>query len=599
MSAGCNHPAAVGWGATAGARPVRVDARTVARAAVALPAAAVAAYVVARCGYEAATAPSQREAAGWAALGLAAAAPAIVALAAWRARTGALAIGAGAAAVIAGCVAFQGLLASGSFFAGDDWLHLVKAHGATLEPGYLGDPVFIHYAPGLRFGYWALQQVAPADWGVALAALLLLLAGSLLLFHRISIQLFGERRSNLVVLLLFGSSVTLVTSFLWFADGLHKLPSTFLSLLAIHAWLRHRENGSRAALALSVAAVSLGLLFYVKVILVPLYLVLIEVLLLRRPTRLWTLAAFAPPIAVYLWNYAAGYAALAGDRPELGLVAEYVWTAWHRGAAPALAGIYVGLDERALAIVGAIAVQIAIVAIVWHRRRAWRVWVFAAIAFIANASLVGLGRLESFGFERVAWDPRYHTELAWLLPLALAFAFRDYTFRRRRVATAAIVLYAVLATVTGTLMALWWQRTQSATSTAYAQNLPRQGELIDQPVPAFLVSARDHPWDRLDRLAPAVEAGPVVASTGDPRIVGDDGIARPARLYPAGSALPGLTGCARGTLAIPGGQPSLYAQVDLGGRDILVSLARPQRLTLPRGARVCVRQTAVGWLGPA
>jgi hypothetical protein len=589
----------VGWGATAGARPVRVDARTVARAAIALPAAAAAAYIVARCGYEAAAAPTQREAANHLALGLAAGAPAIVALVAWRASARAATVALPAAALIAGCVAFQGILASGSFFAGDDWLHLVKAHDAALTAPYLADPVFIHYAPGLRFGYWALQHVAPADWGVALAGLLVLFAGSLVLFHRICIQLFGERRSNLVVLLLFGSSVTLVTSFVWFADGLHKLPSTFLSLLAIHAWLRHRETSSRAALALSVAAVSLGLLFYVKVILVPLYLVLIEVLLLKRRTNLWSLAAFAPPIALYLWNYAAGYAALAGDKPELGLVAEYVWTAWYRGAAPALTGVYVGLDERALATVAAIAVQIAIVAVVWHRRTAWRAWAFAAIAFVANASLVGLGRLESFGFERVAWDPRYHTELAWLLPLALAFAFKNVELRRRRAAAAAIAVYVIFATVTGTLIALWWQDTQSATSTEYVANLPRHGELLDQPVPAFLVSARDHPWDRLERLAPAVGAARVVASSDDPRIVGEDGVARPARLYPAGSTLPGLEGCARGTLAIPGGQPSLYAQLDLGRERMLVSLAEPLRLTLPRGARVCVRQTAVGWLGPA
>src|SRR3954467_483185 len=129
------------------------------------------------------------------------------------------------------------------------------------------------------------------------------MAGSIFLLHRILEKLYGERRSNLVLLLLFGTSILLVTSFLWFADGLHKLPSTFLSLLAIDAYLTFWRTRSRAALAVAVAAVSLGSLFYVKTLLVPLYLVLIRLLFLdARPGRfvrtLWaeryTWLAFVP-----------------------------------------------------------------------------------------------------------------------------------------------------------------------------------------------------------------------------------------------------------------------------------------------------------------
>src|SRR4051794_5700375 len=350
--------------------------------------------MVARCAAEAVAAPSGREAAAWAALGLAAGAPAIVAAIASQG-VGRIAISRPVALITAGCVAFQGLLASGSFFSGDDWLHLVKADAATsLDPGYLAMPVFIHYAPGLRAGYWALEHVAPLSWSVALGALLVLLAGSLLLFHRITVELFGERRVNHFALLLFGSSVTLVTSFLWFADGLHKLPSTFLTLLAILAWLRHRRTGSKAQLAVAVAAVSLGLLFYVKVLLVPLYLVLIDGLLLRRRPS-WALLAFVAPIAIYVWNYEAGYAALAGGRPPLAMVAHYVWTAWYRGVAPALTGIYVGLDERTLAIAVAVVVQLVVVAIAWRTRAACHAWAFALIVFVVNAAMIGFGRLES------------------------------------------------------------------------------------------------------------------------------------------------------------------------------------------------------------
>ena len=193
--------------------------------------------------------------------------------------------------VVAAGLVLQGVLASGSFFTGDDWLHIVRAHDLVASGGlpdehYLGTAAFIHYAPGLRLGYWALEKLAPLDWAAGQTALLALFAGSILLLHRIFGQLYGERHSNLLLLLLFATSILLVTSFLWFADGLHKLPSTFLSLLAIDTYLVYWRTRSKAALAVSVAAVSLGSLFYVKALLVPLYLVLIRVLFLEeRPRR--------------------------------------------------------------------------------------------------------------------------------------------------------------------------------------------------------------------------------------------------------------------------------------------------------------------------
>src|SRR4051812_20856200 len=179
--------------------------------------------------------------------------------------------------IVAVAVAIQAVLAAKSYFTGDDWLHIVRAHDLVASGGLPGGDYprrggFIHYPPRPRLGYPTLEKVAPVDWAAGQAALLALFAGSILLLHRIFGQLFGERRSNLLLLLLFGTSILLVTSFLWFADGLHKLPSTFLSLLAINAYLTYWRTRSKAALAVSVAAVPLGGLFYIEARLAPLYL---------------------------------------------------------------------------------------------------------------------------------------------------------------------------------------------------------------------------------------------------------------------------------------------------------------------------------------
>jgi hypothetical protein len=602
-------------------------------------------------------------------------------------------------------VAVQGVLASGSYFTGDDWLHIVLAHDAAHgsgllgvhDPslGYLGRVVFIHYAPGLRLGFWALAELAPLQWAAALGAMLVLFGGSLFLLHRICRRLFGERRSNLVLVLLFGTSILLVTSFLWFSDGLHKLPSTFLSLLAIDAYLTYRLRGSRAALALSVAAVSLGSLFYVKVLLVPLYLVLIRVLFLEeRPRRAlrvlwaerWTWLAFVPTLAVYLWNYEANYAHTRGPRPSLDLLGDYLWLAWFKGVTPALAGVEIGPHADSSGVLFAAFMQVLLIAGVgWtiHRKRsAWRAWLFWGVAFTANAALVGFGRLGTMGLEKVGSQLRYDTEMAWLLPLALGFAFLPAAVAGRPTAAAAsppapsprwrpiaragaalaLCAYLVAATATGSAISEQWRQKNSGLAEAYVKNVrrdvarlargTREPVAIDDQSPGFLIGASARPWNRLERLIPAIEPRlRVVVADPRPLQVGDDGHVGPALLQPLTSGNAALSGA--GTLRVVHGSPrrvgsrrciaagrapaelrfatkrelagqSLYALAtyDVGRPserpgsfastpagsagtvalnawhgDELVNLGRPLALALPAGSTVCLRRLAVGWLG--
>src|SRR3954466_16296176 len=379
------------------------------------------------------------DAARWFTLGFFAGAPLIVAYAALNARLRRPSPAVLLVALIA--IALQGVLAAKSYFTGDDWIHIARASdlvssGGFPDPDYLGHVVFIHYAPGLRFGYWALERFAPLECAAGLGALLVLMAGSIFLLHRILEKLYGERRSNLVLPLLFGPPLLLVTSFLWFADGLHKLPSTFLSLLAVDAYLTYWKTRSKAALALSVAAVALGSLFYVKVLLVPMYLLLMRLLFLeerpRRALRIvwaerWTWLAFAPPLGLSLWNYLANYSHARGPSPSLDLLGDYLWLNWFKGVTPALAGIEIGPHAARSGALFAVVAQLALIGVValsvHLKRSAWRAWLFWTVAFCANATLVGLGRLGTMGLERVGQELRYDTEMSWLLPLALGFAF--------------------------------------------------------------------------------------------------------------------------------------------------------------------------------
>jgi hypothetical protein len=570
----------------------------------------------------------------------------------------------------------------------------VYANALPLNLDYVTRPVFIHYAPGLRFGYWVLEHTTPLSWAGGLLAMLTLFLGSILLLYRICTRLFGDRRSNLLLVLLFGTSILLVTSFLWFADGLHKLPSTFFSLLAVDAYLTYRLKGSKAALALCVAAVSVGSLFYVKALLVPLYLVLIRVLFLeQRPRRAlrivwaerWTWLAFVPTVAIYLWNYQLSYSHARAPSPSLHLLGNYLWLAWFKGVTPALAGVEIGPEAAQSGVIFSTVAQLFFIGIVGlsiHRKlSAWRAWVFWAVAFTANASLVGLGRLGSMGLERVGAQLRYDTEMAWLLPLALGFAFfpADVAGRpagapgwwprlrvpRRGVqlgAALALCAYTIAASATGAAISREWKQKNSDPPKAYVANArrdvarlasgDRRPQAIDDQTPAFLIGSSAQPWNRLERLIPTIapRLHVVVAGTR-PLQVGDDGHVGPALLQPVGTGRAVLTGTGKLRLT-PGASVSGRRNMCLGARGAragvryrtrqqvagqslyaLVSYAVPRRTSqpgsiaargpsrpgalkldaprgqelvnlgraldvgLPRGARVCVRRIAVGWLG--
>ncbi|MEA2449434.1 MAG: hypothetical protein QOG63_1366, partial [Thermoleophilaceae bacterium] len=290
-------------------------------------------------------------------------------------RVDALAI-AGPAVVIALSLVMQGVLGAGSYFVTDDWLHIVIAHdavsGSGLDLHYLGRIVFIHFAPGHRFAYWLLDELDPLDWGAALAVMLALFTASLVLFQRICTRLFGRSSWNLLLLGMFGTSVLLVPSFLWFADGVHKFPSTLLTLIAIDAYLSYRLDRRRTALAVCVAAVSLASLFYAKALLVPLYLVMIRLLfLVERPRRAlrvlweerWTWLAFAPTAAIYLWNYLANYSHTRGPSPSLHLLGDYLWLNWFKGVTPALAGVEVGPHAAQSGALFATVAQLALIGV--------------------------------------------------------------------------------------------------------------------------------------------------------------------------------------------------------------------------------------------
>jgi hypothetical protein len=247
-------------------------------------------------------------------------------------------------------------------------------------------------------------------------------------------RLFGAPWWSYAVALWFGLSIVYMKSMGWFAASLLVIPPTFFGLAAIHAWIVWRQTGSRRWLWWSAAAVGLGLLFYLKVLLVPVYIAMLRLVLARellsprRAVRIliedrvaWL--AYAVPVGLYLLAYFGGGYLDPSAEFRLSYLDDYLSEAWLRGFAPTLLGLGYpadGGEHLRIVLLG----QAAVLAlVVWTARRsrlARRAWVFFAAAFTLNAVLV-LPRVAEWGFG-IGREMRYFTEAAYLFPIAAAIA---------------------------------------------------------------------------------------------------------------------------------------------------------------------------------
>lgn len=343
------------------------------------------------------------------------------------------------AAALAGVVALQAALiwhyAAQSFFTQDDFFHMSGADHFGLTFQFLTEATTgSHFSPGHRFGHWVLQTVAPASWSFSLLIIVAFHSGSVVLMQRIMARLFGAPWWSYAVALWFGLSVVYMSAMGWFAASLLVIPPTFFGLAAIHAWIVWRQTGSRRWLWWSAAAVGLGLLFYLKVLLVPVYIAMLRLVLAREllsprsAVRIliedrvaWL--AYAVPVGLYLLAYFAGGYLDPAAEFRLSYLDDYLREAWLRGFAPTLLGLRYPTDgDEHLGIV--LLGQAAVLAlVVWTARRgrlARRAWLFFAAAFTLNAVLV-LPRVAEWGFG-IGLETRYFTEAAYLFPIAAAIA---------------------------------------------------------------------------------------------------------------------------------------------------------------------------------
>ncbi|MDP8937047.1 MAG: hypothetical protein M3O23_04870 [Actinomycetota bacterium] len=331
------------------------------------------------------------------------------------------------------------ILNSSSGFVWDDIKNLRQAQVEGLSLSYLLEPTSGHFAPGHRLGDWILHRAFGFEFPAAQALLLIGFALSLLLFHRILAELLRPGPGPLLFTLGYGVSMVHVGVTQWWASGLDRVPATVLSFVAILTYVRWHRTGHWPYLAVSVVSVPLALLFSIKPVFVPVYLVLIRVLLVEpgrplqdslaqtiREWRIWLLYAVTTGAVavVYVSQYPTEL------NQSVDVVVRYLGILWSRVFVPNLFGVFVPKDDVSGIIwSAAVATHIVLVAlIVWsvaRRASAWRAWVFFTVTFLLNAVVVASTRIGYFPPEVIAYTTYFNLEGVFLFFLALATAVLD------------------------------------------------------------------------------------------------------------------------------------------------------------------------------
>jgi hypothetical protein len=459
-----------------------------------------------------------------------------------------------------------------AFFYADDWLNLAQAREHTMSWEYLQLSYFGHFAPAHRALDWLWSVKFPLNWNAYLAVMVglhaIAVAGTYALLRvlRCSVLIAA------VTTAMFASSVVWVRIIQWPASSEHvagALAATAVSLAASMLWFQRR---SPWLLALAGAAMAAGLLSYEKPALIPVYVVLLRYLVLApslRPRALLAQARGDWPLLATLFGVAALYAAFlragnygtVAERPGVGELLEFLSRNWLRGTGTLVIGQAQLGDLGPVPLVLVIAAQIvlaaAVVVSIRRRRSAWRAWAFLVVTWLVNMVLIGLSRIVDFG-TGVGLDPRYNAEMALLLPIALALAFRGPdtaehaiappAYQRRRppvatavpIAVAAMLFTASCANAYDRVERTWggarsqdWVDRVRATAPAL-RGADGRVSVIDAIAPYDVVALGFPPYNRLSRVLPLVLDDRADFDGGGvrPAVVEPDGTVRPARLTP-------------------------------------------------------------------
>ncbi len=411
---------------------------------------------------------------------------------------------------------------SHSHFWQDDFVYVHQA-SQGLSLGYLFQDYEGHLMPGQFLLSWVLSELAPLAWLPAAGLVVGLQVIASLLVLRLVRDMVGDGPLGFVVLAIYLLSPIAFTASVWWASALQALPLQICMAWALGAHLRYLRTGSSRALAMTVLAILVGLLFWQKAVLIPPLLVAFTLTvgplftgrslggLLRRcagAMAAYLALALAYGIAYFLITEQDGSGLPTGtelwQQLQFSVIDTFVPGLFGvmGGAEPAGALLAPDPSIQVLLVswqIFGLAVIASLVAAGWAAARAW----LLLLGYIlVDVALVVSTRLD-FAGTVVGRDPRYIADAVVVAVVALAAvgaAVRDrrtalppVLWRHRAVLSGALVLALVNTCLISTYAVV--QRLPMGAAANFVANAreaagrPGGVDLVDGAVPEYVIAS--------------------------------------------------------------------------------------------------------------
>jgi len=201
-----------------------------------------------------------------------------------------------AVAILCCVIAYQVALAwfvyGYSYFTGDDFSHFASARTRSLwENVFLF--IDVHFAPLHRAVSWSLQHFFPMSWTAAVVFMFGVHGLTLLSLFRLLGYLTPGRHPHFW-LLVYATNLYLIVLLIWWSSALHRLPYLLFCVVALNQSVRWADRGGWRHFFGAQLACAAALGFFAKGVLIPAYVLGLEVCRLVLPPR----PVCAPPPVV-------------------------------------------------------------------------------------------------------------------------------------------------------------------------------------------------------------------------------------------------------------------------------------------------------------
>ena len=354
-------------------------------------------------------------------------------------------------------------------FVGDDLIDFWRASTLTLVDFVL-TPNDLHFVPLHRIVARFALEVAPLDFRAGLALLFAFHLATVVVLYRLA-ALLAPRSVAVFLVCVYGLNPCLLSMFMWWTSGLHRLGCIFFVTAALYAYVRYRLEGRRAFLVAVAACSAASLGFYEKGLLIPLYMAALDLslevsgLARRGPPKRWLpYAVVLAALGLYLiaWR-AITPPNFQGMNLDAGFLAPFVFQGLVQFA-PTTFGLWLEPEWRTLVPPVLFWVPLIALTIALAPRSAvpW-----ACLLFTVGANMAALGasaRSQAYGGALLMAD-RYYFESAFLV-VVFAAVVSALVLRSERVRSALSTRWAPPASAALAASALAFLSVQSSVTSA-------------------------------------------------------------------------------------------------------------------------------------